>query len=227
MSDPFSLNASRQVSENWVLEPIRDPAKLALMRCAYRQAIAACIGQNLNEGTKCPDCRALREDFYGTRGIAKGDSHKHPDQPCLDSPCWLVWGCKKHASFPKNSPCHLIGSYCNTYVCVPPEGRNMLTRLTLTILDYAVNDPTQFAKRTKQVQIYLDENGKPVKQSDSTTMITATIPIDRPSRHVVASTAAKGRRMFSSWNSSASRRSMVSRRRSRFWTRPRSFPGPT
>ena len=62
----------------------------------------------------------------------------------------------------------------------------MLTRLTLTILDYAVNDPAQFAKRTKQVQIYLDENGKPAKQADSTTTITATIPIDRPSRHVVA-----------------------------------------
>jgi hypothetical protein len=191
VSDPFSLNASRQVSENWVLEPIRDPAKLALMRCAYRQAIATCIGRNLNNDTTCPDCRALREDFYGAPGIAPGEGQKHPDQPCLDSPCWLVWGCKKHAYFPKQSPCHLVGSYCDLYVSVPPEGRDMLTRLTLAILDYAVNDPAQFAKRTKQVQVHLDAEGKPTTQANATTIITATIPIDRPSRHVVALDSVK------------------------------------
>ena len=75
----------------------------------------------------------------------------------------------------------MIGSYCGVYVCVPPQGRDVLTRLTLAILDYAVNDPVQYAKRTKQMEIYLDENGEFATQDTAARKITATIPIDEPS----------------------------------------------
>ena len=34
VTGPFGLSGSRQATENWVLNPISDPAKLALMRCA-------------------------------------------------------------------------------------------------------------------------------------------------------------------------------------------------
>src|SRR5437588_1945686 len=33
IGEPLGLTANRQMTENWVLDPVRDPAKLALMRC--------------------------------------------------------------------------------------------------------------------------------------------------------------------------------------------------
>jgi hypothetical protein len=181
MSDPFTLNASRQTSENWVLVPVSDPDKLKLMRCAYREAIASTIGVNRNDNTACPDCQSLRSDFYGPDGSDDGKPDGGEKEPCLKSPPWFQWGCKKHARLPKTAPCQYVGYYCGVYVCVPPEGREMLTRLTLAILDYAVNDSEQYQKRTKQVEIYLDKDGEPTTAVNAVKRIIATIPIDEPS----------------------------------------------
>jgi len=62
----------------------------------------------------------------------------------------------------------------------------MLTRLTLTILDYAVNDASQFSKRTKTVELYLDKYETPVNSDSNNAVkhITAVIPIDQPSEAV-------------------------------------------
>jgi hypothetical protein len=181
MTSQFSLNASRQTTENWVLVPVSDPARLALMRCAYRQAIATTVGTDWNALGVCPDCKALDREFYGPRSEASGRTGSNVARSCLDSAPWFVWGCEKHTHHLRNNPCQLIGSYCGVYVCVPPEGREMLTRLTLAILDYAVNDAKQFEKRTKQVEVYLDKDGGYTTSDECVRKITATIPIDQPS----------------------------------------------
>jgi hypothetical protein len=70
----------------------------------------------------------------------------------------------------------------------------MLTRLTLAILDYAVNDAKQFTKRTKDVELYIDEHGR-INYDGKGIKISATIPIDVPSTSIVTldSSAAYGR----------------------------------
>ncbi len=182
VSTPLSLIASRQATENWVLVPISDPAKLALMRCAYRQALSSCIPMVPAGLSVCPNCSELRRDFYGPSNPATGE-RSNEDLPCLDSACWLRWGCKHRV--PKNCDAPYVGVYRGLYVWVPPAGRDMLTRLTLTILDYAVNDPRQFEKRTKTVQINVNEDGT-INKEGKGVQITATLPIDVPSDWVVA-----------------------------------------
>ena len=181
VTSPLNLNASRQATENWVLVPVSDPAKLALMRCAYQKAIASCIPTRSIAKSDCPDCNGLRDDFYGPAVPEPGKLNAGDDPACLNSPPWFTWGCQKHAHSAGRHSCQLVGSYCNVYVCVPPEGRDMLTRLTLAILDYAVNDPEQYVKRLKQVEVYLDEDGDLTTQELAVTKISATIPIDEKS----------------------------------------------
>jgi hypothetical protein len=53
--------------------------------------------------------------------------------------CWFCWGCKKDV--PKDCTCLPVGHYCDTYVWVPMEGRDELSKLTLLILDIAYYDP--------------------------------------------------------------------------------------
>jgi hypothetical protein len=180
-SSAFLLNASRQATENWVLVPVSDPAKLALMRCAYQQAIASTMSIRLSDGAGCPDCAELRSDFYGPKVSATRKLDPGAEAPCLEFPPWFTWGCEKHAKLPKNRACQTIGSYCGTFVCVPPESRDMLTRLTTAILDYAVNDPTQFVKRTKDVALFLDARGQFTTVDKAVKTIKATIPIDQKS----------------------------------------------
>lgn len=176
-TSPFAFGVSRQATENWVLVPVSDPAKLALMRCAYRQSLSSCIPTVPASISVCPSCTELRSDFYGPPNLAAGDGGKE-NVPCLDSPCWLCWGCKH--MIPKGCEAPYVGFYRGLYVWVPPCGRDMLTRLTLTILDYAVNDPRQFQKRTKSVQINVNEDGS-INMDGKGIQITATLPIDVPS----------------------------------------------
>jgi hypothetical protein len=182
VTSPLGVSASRQKTENWVLNPVNDPAKLALMRCAYQQAIAPCIGVD-HHASLCPDCKKLRWEFYGPPDRATGEAHFNEEEPCLNAPAnWLCWGCKH--KIPKNCTAH-VGSHCDLYVWVTPEGEDMLTRLTLTILDYAINDPRQFEKRTKTVELYLKTNGT-VSDNSTGIKLTATLPIDMPSKTLAA-----------------------------------------
>jgi hypothetical protein len=172
-SSPFGLGASRQATENWVLVPVSDASKLALMRCAYQQALAPIIGADLSMCSICPDCQKLREDFHGESETAH--------MMCLNNDgCWLRWGTKKDV--PPDCRPPYVGCYRGTYVWIAPEGHDMLARLTLTILDYAANDPTQFATRTKTVELTLGVDGKPDKEGPI--KISTTIPIDQSSKAV-------------------------------------------
>lgn len=192
VTSSFSLGASRQATENWVLVPISDPAKLALMRCAYRQALSSCIPVVPARMSLCPNCTELRRNFYGPSNAETGDP-SNPDLPCLDSPCWLCWGCKHRV--PKDCDAPYVGVYRGLYVWVPPAGREMLTRLTLTILDYAVNDARQFEKRTKTVQLNVNDDGS-INYEGKGVQITATLPIDVPSDWVGALDRAPAYREF-------------------------------
>jgi hypothetical protein len=194
VTSPFTLNASRQATENWVLTPISDPAKLALMRCAYRQAVSSCLGIDLVTGSTCPACGNLRRDFYGPADPEAANQRANEELPCLNSPCWFCYGPK--SEIPKTCDCPYVGCYCGTYVWIPPQGREMLTRLTLTILDYAVNDPRQFDKRTKEVELYLKRDGSINYSGTDGVKITATIPIDVPNSSIAVLDRADDYREF-------------------------------
>ena len=95
----FSMHPD-QATENWVLVPVSDPAKLALMHCAYQQAIASSLGpRHMNDGAGCPDCAGLRSDFYGPKVGRRQDPvpawNALPRFPSL-----VFWGCEKHAHRP-------------------------------------------------------------------------------------------------------------------------------
>jgi hypothetical protein len=172
----LNFSAARQAQESFTLTPINDPRKLELMRCAYQQAVKSCGCGEVSE--HCPDCQLLQKRFY--TGDPDGDISARAGgittSECLkNSPCWFNVCCKK--CLPKKKcPCNYIGEYCGVYVYVPPEGRDELTKLTLTILDYAINTPPIL--RTKQIQYTIDEYGLPTTRDRSVGQVTATINID-------------------------------------------------
>jgi len=91
---------------------------------------------------------------------------------CLSGPCWFKVGEK--CDVPRNSPCCLVGEYCGTFIWVPQCGRDQLTKLTLTILDIALNDPP--TPRAKEVVAYLNTDKKPVTKAEAAYKVTALIP---------------------------------------------------
>jgi hypothetical protein len=169
----LDFRASRQAQESFTLTPVNDPRKLELMRCAYQQAVANCGRGDVSQ--HCPDCETLMKNFY--TGDPDGDianTHGIVNSECLKPNCWFGFGCKK--CVPKDCPCNYVGEYCGCYVWVLPGGRNELAKLTLAILDYAVNSPPQL--RQKEVVYYLDEYGLPTTQARSVGKVTAIVNID-------------------------------------------------
>ncbi len=169
----FSFGAQRQASESYTTTPINDPRKLELMRCAYQQAVANCLGGEPSQ--YCPDCKSLQNNFYtgDPDGDIRAQANGKVTSECLKGKCWFQTGCKKDV--PKHCPCTYVGSYCGTYVWVLPEGRNELSKLTLAILDYASNSPP--TGLTKQVVYYIDERGIPTTSKLAVGTITANIGI--------------------------------------------------
>jgi hypothetical protein len=149
---------ARDAFESWIIEPVNNPRKLELMRCAYQRAVA---GRHL-ECTGCPDCQKRFNSFY--TGNANGDIGQAvtsgiTTSNCLSSDsCWFHVGCHKCA--PKACDCAYVGSYCGVYVWVDPQGRDELSKLTLAILDYAVNEPARVPQRTKRVVVKRNKNGE-------------------------------------------------------------------
>ena len=169
----LSAGAQRQCAESFTLTPINDPRKLELMRCAYQRAVASC-GYGV-ESTACPDCKAIFNKFY--TGDVNGDIRDHArgivTSECLNEiPCWFHVSC--HRCVPRHCTC--VGHYCATYVCVLPEGRNELTKLTLAILDYALNNAP--AGLSKQILYYIDEYGLPTTKQDAVGAVQANVAID-------------------------------------------------
>ena len=89
-----------------------------------------------------------KPDKEGKEKAAASDDKKvkYPQYPGLITPsciptdrCWFGWGCK--SDVPKDCSCLLVGHYCDTYVWVPAEGRDELSKLTILVLDIAYYDP--------------------------------------------------------------------------------------
>jgi hypothetical protein len=170
----INFNGQYQSNEAFTLVPINDPRKLELMRCAYQQAVATCCAAAPAE--KCPDCQARFNVFY------TGDPHGKITEraggivtsECLKGDCWFHVGC--HKCVPKECGCIYVGHYCGVYIWVLPEGRDQLSKLTMTILDYAMHDPP--VRITKEVTYYIDEHGLPTTQNASVGKVMANIGIN-------------------------------------------------
>jgi len=176
-----SLNGavSRTASESWTLTPVTDPRKLELMRCAYQKAVASCHGWL--ESAQCPDCAKRWNSFYTGEPYKKDADRKPLAAPrnlvpfpgdaeadgrvtseCLSADCWFHVGCKKDV--PKHCPCTHVGHYCGVYVWVTPaRGTDELTKLTLAILDYAVNEPTRAAQKEIEAEYVYDSTADEAK----------------------------------------------------------------
>lgn len=124
LTDAFAVKANRTKGGSWTLATINDPAKLVRMRCAFQIAVGYHLDDNMQP---CRECCKLISAWYGEDIKACG-------QPCrVPPPGWYSVGCKHDV--PKDA-CY-VGHYCDTYVWVLPGGVEDLTRLTLTILDFA------------------------------------------------------------------------------------------
>ncbi len=153
LQETLGIKGTRRVAENWTLEPINDPAKLHRMRCAYQWAVCGMMPCD-----ECENCFVDLSKFY-----------QEPDRPECHIPPqgWFCTG--KRRDVPKDA-CYV--SHCgDCYVWVDGEGMNSLTRLTLTILDLALNVPnnpkqevTRFwePKRDVHGEIIKDEDGYPI-----------------------------------------------------------------
>lgn len=176
-----TFGASRQALESYTLTPVNDPRKLELMRCAYQEAVAAC-GRGRVSGT-CPDCETRFKVFY--TGDENGDivdkAKGAVTSECLKGTCWFRVGCKK--CVPKDCPCNYVGQYCGVYTWVLPGGRDQLAKLTLAILDYALNSaPTPV---TKTVSYYLDEQGVPTTSDKAVGSVAASIDVSERNESIL------------------------------------------
>ncbi len=169
----LNIGAQRTCLESFTLTPVNDPRKLELMRCAYQRAVKSC-GLGV-ESTTCPDCKAIFNKFY--TGDVNGDIRQHANgtvtSECLnEQPCWFHVGC--HRCVPKHCAC--VGHYGDTYVWVLPEGRDELTKLTLAILDFAINSPP--TELSKQIMFYIDEYGLPTTKQNAVGAVAANVAVD-------------------------------------------------
>lgn len=196
-TDVLKLGASRNMKEGWTMTPIYDVRRLELMKCAYQHALF-CTGCCTSTSC-CPDCDKLYRTFYlGNPNAAyNASTPQHPNDlstfsirtgrttpGCFEAVHWLGWGRKK--DIPKDCNCQKIGRYCDTYVWVNPCGQNELTKLTLTILDYAFSPQATSSTRTKDVTMYFDRNGNLVSGNiedgglETAIEIKTTVPFDKP-----------------------------------------------
>jgi hypothetical protein len=194
--EPF---AQRQANQNWVLQPVNDPRRLDLMRCAYQQVVRANLAARGVQDTGCcpscpggvcPDCEKRFNTFYTGKTTTPtplpgdpADSGAVTNRCLGHNPVWFAWGCKK--DMPKCCKCLKYGHYCGVYVWVLPGGEDELTKLTLAILDYAVNFPAAPIVVTKTVVYNVGPDGLPIATGREVGTVSATIPIDAPSISVL------------------------------------------
>ncbi|PQO33455.1 hypothetical protein C5Y96_11470 [Blastopirellula marina] len=178
-SEALGFRAARSMKEAWVMTPVHDVRRLELMRCAYQHAMY-CAGLH-STMSSCPDCDKLQRKFY--LGSASGKYNK--DDPsldnlayysrsqgrttpaCFEQVCWLGYGDK--SCVPKNCDCLKVGEYCGTYVWVLPCGQSELTKLTFTILDYALTP--QAPSQSKKVTIFYDAQGHQIANRDNASFV--------------------------------------------------------
>jgi len=123
-SDTLFVGGSRSNGGSWTLAPINDPAKLQRMQCAYQLAVGFITSDSVNE---CVQCCQLLDRWYP-------DKNARCAMPChVPPPGWYSAGCEKDVP----ADACLVGHHGDVWVWVDPSGAAELTRLTLTILDFA------------------------------------------------------------------------------------------
>ena len=96
--------------------------------------------------------------------------------------CWFRRSCNRK-DVPKH--CQLYGHYCGTYVWVPcGPGRDKLAKLTLAILDYAMNKDREIP--TKEVVAYMKRDGTATSSSKAELVVKSVISADEPSPTAIA-----------------------------------------
>jgi hypothetical protein len=164
-------SASRAATENWTLNPINDSIKLTVMRCAYQRVVGNCTGKmpscscpscnglfqafyplpqpSAYDSTITCQCNKGGISTQAAAVSAGGGSGQLSGLPhvsgiitpyCLNAQmCWYCTGCKH--DIPKDCGCGFVGHYCDTYIWVPPQGRDELSKLVLLIQDIAYYNP--------------------------------------------------------------------------------------
>ncbi|MEN1681985.1 MAG: hypothetical protein AAGJ46_20575 [Planctomycetota bacterium] len=131
-------------------------------------------------------------------GIVSGDRVGDPCSPeasgtvtsnCLQPGCctWFSFGPKSEV--PKGINRRYVGHSDDLYVWVPPgPGRDQLARLTLTVLDFAVNDAR--VERTKQITLYrtVDSFGNeyPGTKDTASKTVVVNVPVSELGEGVLA-----------------------------------------
>lgn len=181
MKAALAGKGSRTAQQNWSLNPVSDPRRLERIRCAFQNAVAA---YHQSSPCDCPECQKVLNKFY------TGETNEPPRAPsdpksdgqvtsaCLTSG-WFHVGCETCAKrMRKRNPCCKIGTNCGCAVWVTPgEGTDQLAKLTIAVLDYAINDPPPGPGK-KEVTIYLDANRKPANPDNATFVVKASVTAD-------------------------------------------------
>ena len=121
---------SRQVTEQWALQPLHKPDKLRMMRCAFQVLLGSPLATCDDPGCG-PDCYQRLHAFFATEDAT-------PDLTCAIPRGWYSVG--RACDVPKNA-C-FSAYYGDTYVWVMPDGIDGLSRFTLSILRIALTDRT-------------------------------------------------------------------------------------
>jgi hypothetical protein len=163
---------SRQMQENWVLTPVSDPRKLERMRCAYQMVVSRCGFCTLGS---CPDNQQVLNKFYtgsaaDSSWMAKND---RVSTQCLIA-CEPWFGRGKKRDIPKECDCLLVGRYCDQYVWVAPRCHDQLAKLTLCMLDFAINDSPKGPVKT--VKLFLAQDGTATTEEHATQVVETVVP---------------------------------------------------
>ena len=161
----LNIGADRQMEQAWTMEPVRDPHKLTLMRCAYQHAVATCLEGEI-VSRDCPDCEGVLDEFYSDARHGAG----------IGKQCVLNWkndygwfGTGTKDQIPTDCGCLLVGQYCDQFVWVPTGNRDKLTQLTLAILDYAVYEPAEAVQKEVTVEVEFDKDDEITKTTRTET----------------------------------------------------------
>jgi hypothetical protein len=112
------------------LQKVKGIEYLSVETFEKRLAQADVLGPDDMERYRRPILKFARMDHEPTEFVSDSDTH-HLLYISALKPGWYQIGCRHDV--PRNA-CY-VGHYCDTYVWVPPENVEMLTRLTLAILD--------------------------------------------------------------------------------------------
>lgn len=192
-AEVLKLSGGRDMYETWSLTPVYDPRRLELMRCAYQHAVFCAGIQRVSPQSNNFD--AIQRTFYlgspSESYVSKADREAGKEDllsnwtastgrttpASFNSVRWLAFGQKKDV--PDAKKCRKKGHYCGTYVWVCPGGQDELTKLTITILDYAFSPQApRPSGRQKDVTWFIDKDGNPTEQERAAQVIRASLPYD-------------------------------------------------